>query len=85
MIKQELLSLHSHIFSVNYILFFLSFFPAILYKLKLGQSVTTIPTVGFNVETVTYKNVKFNVWDVGGQDKIRPLWRHYYTGEYALE
>ncbi|GAB1521614.1 ADP-ribosylation factor, Arf Arf6 [Rhizoctonia solani] len=52
----------------------------ILYKLKLNQSVTTIPTVGFNVETVTYKNVKFNVWDVGGQDKIRPLWRHYYTG-----
>lgn len=42
---------------------------------------TTIPTVGFNVETVTYKNVKFNVWDVGGQDKIRPLWRHYYTGK----
>lgn len=23
---------------------------------------------------------QFNVWDVGGQDKIRPLWRHYYTG-----
>jgi len=35
---------------------------AILYKLKLGQAVTTIPTVGFNVETVTYKKVKFNVW-----------------------
>lgn len=45
---------------------------------------TTIPTVGFNVETVTYKNVKFNVWDVGGQDKIRPLWRHYYTGTQGL-
>nr|6BBP_A Chain A, Cytohesin-3,ADP-ribosylation factor 6 [synthetic construct] len=56
----------------------------ILYKLKLGQSVTTIPTVGFNVETVTYKNVKFNVWDVGGLDKIRPLWRHYYTGTQGL-
>jgi ADP-ribosylation factor protein 6 len=53
---------------------------AILYKLKLDQDVTTIPTVGFNVETVTYKNVKFNVWDVGGQDKIRPLWRHYFSG-----
>ncbi len=39
-----------------------NFLSAILYKLKLGQSVTTIPTVGFNVETVTYKNVKFNVW-----------------------
>lgn len=63
------------------LLFFFCPFTAILYKLKLGQSVTTIPTVGFNVETVTYKNVKFNVWDVGGQDKIRPLWRHYYTGE----
>jgi GTPase SAR1 family protein len=42
------------------------------------------PSVGFNVETVTYKNVRFNVWDVGGQDKIRPLWRHYYTGTQGL-
>ena len=33
---------------------------------------------------MTYKNVKFNVWDVGGQDKIRPLWRHYYTGTQGL-
>jgi ADP-ribosylation factor protein 6 len=58
---------------------------AILYKLKLSnQDVTTIPTVGFNVESVTYKNVKFNVWDVGGQDKIRPLWRHYYSGTQGL-
>ncbi|EDQ92120.1 uncharacterized protein MONBRDRAFT_19648 [Monosiga brevicollis MX1] len=56
----------------------------ILYKLKLNNPVSTIPTVGFNVETVTYKNVKFNVWDVGGQDKIRPLWRHYYTGTQGL-
>ncbi|PVU90739.1 hypothetical protein BB561_004741 [Smittium simulii] len=56
----------------------------ILYKLKLNQTVTTIPTVGFNVESVTYKNVKFNVWDVGGQDKIRSLWRHYYTGTQGL-
>jgi hypothetical protein len=52
----------------------------ILYKLKIDQKVTTIPTVGFNVETFTYKNIKFNMWDVGGQDKIRPLWRHYYSG-----
>jgi len=50
----------------------------ILYKLKLGEVVTTIPTIGFNVETVEYKNISFTVWDVGGQDKIRPLWRHYY-------
>lgn len=44
----------------------------ILYKLKLGEIVTTIPTIGFNVETVEYKNISFTVWDVGGQDKIRP-------------
>lgn len=56
----------------------------VLYKLKLDQPVTAIPTVGFNVETVTYKNVKFGIWDVGGQDKIRPLWRHYYTGTQGL-
>ncbi|KAA3671551.1 ADP-ribosylation factor 6 [Paragonimus westermani] len=56
----------------------------ILYRLKLSNSVTTIPTVGFNVETVTYKNVRFNVWDVGGQEKIRPLWRHYYMGSQGL-
>jgi len=50
----------------------------ILYKLKLGEVVNTIPTLGFNVETVQYKNISFTVWDVGGQDRIRPLWRHYY-------
>lgn len=56
----------------------------VLYKLKLDQPVNAIPTVGFNVETVTFKNVKFGIWDVGGQDKIRPLWRHYYTGTQGL-
>ena len=50
----------------------------ILYKLKLGEVVTTIPTIGFNVETVEYKNISFTVWDVGGQDKIRPLWRYVH-------
>lgn len=56
----------------------------ILYKLKLGEVVTTIPTIGFNVETVEYQNVNFTVWDVGGQDKIRPLWRHYYQNTQGL-
>lgn len=48
----------------------------ILYKLKLGEVVSSVPTIGFNVETVEYKNIKFTVWDVGGQDKIRLLWRY---------
>lgn len=132
----------------------------ILYKLKLGEVVTTIPTIGFNVETVEYKNICFtgmlhvtlgkrkklkvetlsrvgipfrnsaynqlfescflswrqfnksllafppyflwylkksvwqtliscfffnsSVWDVGGQDKIRPLWRHYFQNTQGL-
>ncbi|XP_064632710.1 ADP-ribosylation factor 4 [Lineus longissimus] len=56
----------------------------ILYKLKLGEIVTTIPTIGFNVETVEYKNISFTVWDVGGQDKIRPLWRHYFNNTQGL-
>ena len=43
----------------------------ILYKLKLGEVVTTIPTIGFNVETVEWKNINFTVWDVGGQDIVR--------------
>jgi ADP-ribosylation factor 1/2 len=42
----------------------------ILYKLKLEEIVRTIPTIGFNVETVEtrYKIICFTVWDVGGQD-----------------
>lgn len=35
-------------------------------------------------ETVSYKNIEFMVWDMGGQDAIRPLWRHYYENAQAL-
>ena len=33
---------------------------------------------GFNVETVEHRSLKFTLWDVGGLQKLRPLWRHYY-------
>ncbi|CAK6441575.1 unnamed protein product [Pipistrellus nathusii] len=56
----------------------------ILYKLKLDEILTTIPTKGFNVETVEYKNISFTVWDVGGQDKIRLLWHHYIQNTQGL-
>lgn len=56
----------------------------ILYKLKLGEVVSSVPTIGFNVETVEFQKVKFTVWDVGGQDKIRQLWKHYYQNTQAL-
>lgn len=56
----------------------------VLYKLKLNELVTTIPTIGFNVEHVTYKSLDMTIWDVGGQDKIRPLWKHYYENTDAI-
>ena len=43
----------------------------ILYKLKLNEVVTTIPTIGFNVDEITIKNLTMTVWDIGGQTKIR--------------
>lgn len=49
----------------------------ILYKLKLDQVLTTIPTVGFNIESIDYKNLRFNIWDIGGGSAIRSLWGVY--------
>ncbi|XP_064635369.1 ADP-ribosylation factor-like protein 1 [Lineus longissimus] len=56
----------------------------ILYRLQVGEVVTTIPTIGFNVETVTHENLKFQVWDLGGQTSIRPYWRCYYSNTDAI-
>ena len=39
---------------------------SILYKLKLGENINTVPTIGFNLETVQYKNINFTIWDIGG-------------------
>ncbi|TYH33271.1 hypothetical protein ES332_D13G047400v1 [Gossypium tomentosum] len=41
----------------------------ILYKLKLGDLLKTKPTIGFNVETIQYKSIYFDVWDIGGESK----------------
>jgi small GTP-binding protein len=54
------------------------------YKLHIGEVQTTVPTIGFNVEKVQYKNVSFTVWDVGGQEKLRPLWRYYFQNTDGL-
>lgn len=57
---------------------------SILYRLQLGTVVSTVPTVGFNLETLQYKNLTFQVWDLGGQTGIRPYWRCYYTQTDAI-
>jgi len=56
----------------------------ILYRLQIGEVVATIPTIGFNVETVQFKNIKFQVWDLGGQSSIRPYWRCYFANTKAI-
>jgi len=56
----------------------------VLNMLNLGEVVATMPTIGFNVETVSYKNLAMTIWDVGGQQRIRALWRHYYQGSDAV-
>ncbi len=57
----------------------------ILYKIKLNETVTTIPTIGFNVETVSpMPGLTFTVWDVGGQERLRQLWHHYYQGTQGM-
>eukprot|EP01065_Artemidia_motanka_P018685 TRINITY_DN22020_c0_g1_i1.p1 TRINITY_DN22020_c0_g1~~TRINITY_DN22020_c0_g1_i1.p1 ORF type:complete len:234 (+),score=71.03 TRINITY_DN22020_c0_g1_i1:80-781(+) len=56
----------------------------LLYRLKLGEPVETSPTLGFNMETLRYKNVAFQVWDLGGQTTLRPLWRCYFTESDAI-
>uniref|UniRef100_A0A8C8ZBK1 ADP-ribosylation factor-like protein 14 n=1 Tax=Prolemur simus TaxID=1328070 RepID=A0A8C8ZBK1_PROSS len=50
----------------------------LLYKLKFAEGITTIPTIGFNVETIELeKSLSLIVWDVGGQEKMRTVWDYY--------
>ena len=58
----------------------------ILYRLyfiikirALGLLVNTQPTIGSNVEQVSYQNVKFQTWDLGGQENMRSVWDAYYV------
>jgi ADP-ribosylation factor-like protein 5B len=55
-----------------------------LYKLCLGEVVLTQPTIGSNVEEVRYKNVVFEVWDLGGQTTLRQSWASYYRNTAAV-
>ena len=55
----------------------------ILYKLRLGEVVSSIPTIGFNVETIEYKSTSIISWDVH-RNRIKLLWRHYYTDSKGI-
>lgn len=56
----------------------------VMYKIKLGEVVTTLPTIGHKVESQQYKNLNLVSFDVGGRDRVRPLWRHYWDGASAV-
>ena len=49
-----------------------------LEKIKELKYCLLLPS-GFNVaETVEHRSLKFTLWDVGGLQKLRPLWGHYH-------
>ena len=53
----------------------------ILYKLKLGEVIHTVPFIGFNVESLEYNNVTFVTWAsnvTGGNQWLEPLVHHHY-------
>ena len=56
----------------------------VLTRASFFSSLPANADAGFNVEKVQYKNVMFTVWDVGGQEKLRPLWRHYFNNTDGL-
>ncbi len=58
--------------------------PALLPLPRTAPAQRRAGRAGFNVEKVQYKNVLFTVWDVGGQEKLRPLWRHYFNNTDGL-
>jgi ADP-ribosylation factor-like protein 5B len=51
----------------------------ILYKLQLGEVISTNPTIGSNVEEVKHGNVQMQVWDLGGQESLRASWATYFA------
>ncbi|PXF42816.1 ADP-ribosylation factor [Gracilariopsis chorda] len=56
----------------------------ILYQLVLGKRLETIPTLGVNHEKVQADGLQLDCWDVGGLDKVRPLWRQCFKDADAV-
>ncbi|XP_058039450.1 ADP-ribosylation factor-like protein 4D [Ahaetulla prasina] len=54
---------------------------SLLYRLKFQEFIKSAPTKGFNMEKIRVplgtSRITFQVWDVGGQEKLRPLWKSY--------
>ena len=56
----------------------------ILQQLKDDETIEVFETLDFNTETLEFDEKEICVWDLGGPEKVRPLWRHYYKGTSAI-
>eukprot|EP00758_Cryptobia_borreli_P017118 Tbor_TRINITY_DN6162_c0_g4::TRINITY_DN6162_c0_g4_i1::g.22432::m.22432 len=56
----------------------------LVYALQLNKFVETNPTIGGTPEEITYKNMKFLAWDLGGQEQLRESWSLYYQSTDAV-
>lgn len=60
----------------------------LLYKLKHNTSVSTVPTIGFNVEMLearkNRRKIAITIWDVGGQGNMRDHWPNFYQNAGAI-
>ncbi|CDW53261.1 ADP ribosylation factor protein 3 [Trichuris trichiura] len=56
-----------------------------LLKGLVSEDITQVtPTQGFNIKSVVSDGFKLNVWDIGGQRKIRPYWKNYFENADIL-
>ena len=55
-----------------------------LHGMKNKQVFGTWPHYNYNIENAEFDTFTLTSWDLGGQDKIRPLWRHFYPGTNAI-
>ena len=51
----------------------------LLYKISSGDDVHTVPTIGYNAEEMRWKNFRLVLWDIGGQNELRPAWNTYFS------
>ena len=56
----------------------------ILYKIKMGETVKILPTIGLYIQTLDYKNLNLIVWNVGGASRVRELYKYYYQNTEGL-
>lgn len=58
---------------------------SLLYKAKWKELVNVHPTMSFNVECLNItKKIKYKIWDIGGRESNRPLWKAYVRRSEAI-